>query len=404
MSSDIVVDVKNISKCYHMFDKPKDRLLQSLYRNRKKLYKEFWALHDISFQVGKGECIGILGRNGSGKSTLLQIITGTLKPSVGSVNINGRIAALLELGSGFNPEFTGRENIYMNGTIMGLSMKEIECRIPLIESFADIGHFIDQPVKVYSSGMFVRLAFACAINVDPDILIVDEALAVGDLSFQLKCIERMNSFKKQGKTILFVSHDVYTVRNFCDYAIWLKDGKIHMNGDVFDVTDAYQDFMKSGYKGTEMSEFPANTEVAAENICRIERISFLDENNIERTEFQYGKKITVCIDYALNKSVEGLVGGIAIYDKQNTYVCGLNTKLDKVSLPVSVGNYKLYLSYDEMNLMPGNYYLDVAFFEKTAIVSLDYKKRGASFSVFSSEYFAEGLTFIKHSWKNGEVE
>lgn len=400
MSSDIAIKLHNVSKSYQMFESPQDRLKQFLFSKKRKYYKEFWALKSVSFELKKGECLGIIGRNGSGKSTLLQIITGTLNKTDGFMDINGKIAALLELGSGFNPDFTGRENVYMNGTIMGLSIQEIEEKMSSIERFADIGHFIDQPVKVYSSGMFVRLAFACAIHVDPDILIVDEALAVGDLRFQLKCIKKMNEFKQQGKTILFVSHDVYSVRNFCDRAIWMKDGKIHMQGNVHEVTDKYQDFMKSGM---EMDE-PGNEtstqagEVNAEQICIINKHKFMKENGEEATEFIFGEKITVSIEYTLNAKVEGLVGGIAIYDAQGTYVCGLNTKLDNVILPQEPGKYKLNLMYEDVTLMPGTYYIDAGFYEKTGIVNLDYKKKFAKFTISSEDYFAEGLTYLKHNW------
>lgn len=239
------ITINNISKMYKMYDKPQDRLKQFFYKNRKKLYREFWALNDVSFSVSSGTTLGIIGRNGSGKSTLLQIIAGTLQASSGTLNIKGRIAALLELGSGFNPEFTGRENVYLNGSIMGLSEKEMKERMPVIEQFAEIGEFIDQPVKLYSSGMYVRLAFACAVNVDPDILIIDEALAVGDMQFQLKCMDKMKKFKEEGKTILFVSHDTYSVKNFCDEVIWMKDGRIYRYGDVLSVTNEYEIFMRT---------------------------------------------------------------------------------------------------------------------------------------------------------------
>jgi len=218
MSSEIVLKVENIGKRYEIYEVPHHRLLQTLLRGRKQFYKEFWALRDVSFEVKKGECLGIIGRNGCGKSTLLQIIAGTLAPTTGSVSVNGKIAALLELGSGFNPEFTGRENVYMNGAIMGLSKAEMDQKFDEIAAFADIGEFIDQPVKIYSSGMYVRLAFAAAINVDPDILIIDEALSVGDELFQRKCFSRIEAIKSSGATILFVSHSGGTIVELCDRA------------------------------------------------------------------------------------------------------------------------------------------------------------------------------------------
>ena len=231
--NNIAIRVNNLSKCYHIYDRPQDRLkqlvvpkLRSLVgRNPNRYYREFWALNDVSFEVGRGETIGIIGRNGSGKSTLLQMICGTLDPTAGLVETRGRVAALLELGAGFNPEFTGRENVYMNATVLGLTQEEISTRFDSIASFADIGEFIEQPVKHYSSGMYARLAFAVAINVDPDILVVDEALAVGDEPFQRKCFSRIEKIRNDGGTILFVSHSGSTVINLCDRAILLHRGE-----------------------------------------------------------------------------------------------------------------------------------------------------------------------------------
>lgn len=245
--TDIAIKVESLSKCYQIYDNPHDRLKQFILprlrrmigRSSKQYFSEFWALKDVSFEIKKGETVGIIGRNGSGKSTLLQLICGTLSPTGGSVQTNGRIAALLELGSGFNPEFTGRENVYMNGALLGLSKEEVDERFGTIAEFADIGDFIEQPVKTYSSGMFVRLAFAIQANVDPEVLIVDEALAVGDAYFVHRCMLRFNELQKSGTTILFVSHDANSVRNLCSRAIWLVDGEIKGEGDSSKVVDTY---------------------------------------------------------------------------------------------------------------------------------------------------------------------
>jgi len=241
MSSDIAIKVENLSKCYHIYDRPKDRLLQMLARGRKQYYREFWAVNDISFEVKKGETVGIIGRNGSGKSTLLQMICGTLNPTSGTTTIHGRIAALLELGSGFNPEFSGRENVYMNGAVLGLSREEINQRFDAIAAFADIGDFIDQSVKTYSSGMSVRLAFAVIAHVDADILVIDEALAVGDAVFTQKCMRFLRKFKEKG-TLIFVSHDMGSVLNLCERAAWLHHGKLSQIGDTKEIAEAYLHF------------------------------------------------------------------------------------------------------------------------------------------------------------------
>lgn len=247
-SKDIAIHIQSLSKRYQIYDRPEDRLKQFIipklqrftHQTPKNYFREFWALKDISFEVRKGETIGIIGRNGSGKSTLLQIICGTLASTTGSIQTAGRIAALLELGSGFNPEFTGRENVYLNGAILGFSREEIDSRFEAIIRFADIGDFIEQPLKTYSSGMYVRLAFATAINVDPSILIVDEALAVGDEAFQRKCFARIEEIKEKGGTILFVSHSTQTIVQFCDRAMLFDSGEMLLEGRPKMVVSQYQ--------------------------------------------------------------------------------------------------------------------------------------------------------------------
>jgi lipopolysaccharide transport system ATP-binding protein len=239
MPTEIAIRVTNLCKCYEIYNTPRDRLKQfvlpriklALGRELKNYYREFWALKGVSFEVKRGEILGILGRNGSGKSTLLQLICGTLTPTTGSVETLGRVAALLELGSGFNPEFTGRENVYMNASILGLTQEDIDARFEEIASFADIGGFIDQPVKTYSSGMYVRLAFSVQIMVDPDILIIDEALAVGDARFQLKCFQRIEKLRESGTTIILVTHAIDQIRSFCDSGLVLNSGQQVYYGD-----------------------------------------------------------------------------------------------------------------------------------------------------------------------------
>jgi lipopolysaccharide transport system ATP-binding protein len=245
-SNDIAIRVQNLSKCYEIYDTPRDRLKQFVVPRLQRLagkpprqyFREFWALKDVSFEIKKGETFGIIGRNGSGKSTLLQMICGTLSPTNGSIQTYGRIAALLELGSGFNPEFTGRENVYLNASVLGLSKEEIDARFDDIAAFADIGQFIEQPVKTYSSGMYVRLAFAVIAHVDADILIVDEALSVGDAVFTQKCMRFIRNFQENG-SLLFVSHDAASVQNLCTFGIWLKNGIIEQVGTAKNVSEAY---------------------------------------------------------------------------------------------------------------------------------------------------------------------
>lgn len=243
MSSDFAIQVEGLSKCYHIYDKPRDRLKQMLTRGGKQFFREFWSLRDVSFSVGKGETVGIIGRNGSGKSTLLQMICGTVSPTAGTVRTRGRVAALLELGAGFNIEFTGRENVFLNAAILGVPQEEMEARMEDVLTFSELGDFLDRPVKTYSSGMYTRLAFSIAIHVDPEILIVDEALAVGDARFVAKCMRRIKDIQHNGATILFVSHDVGSVRTLCERAIWLDKGRVVELGDVFPVTGRFTEFM-----------------------------------------------------------------------------------------------------------------------------------------------------------------
>ena len=251
MSSDTpVIRVRDLGKCYEIYQRPQDRLKQSIHprlqrwigREPKAYYREFWALKDVSFEVNKGEAVGIIGRNGAGKSTLLQLICGTLNPTSGSVEVEGTVAALLELGSGFNPEFTGRENVHLNASMLGLNQEEIDDKFDEIAAFADIGDFLEQPTKTYSSGMLMRLAFAVNTCIDPEILIVDEALGVGDAPFQSKCFKRLRQLIADGTSILFVSHDISTVRSICSRALWLKNGHREMWGDAKDVAKEYEKF------------------------------------------------------------------------------------------------------------------------------------------------------------------
>ena len=233
------IEVNNLTKVYRLYKSSKDRLREIISFNGRKFHREFYALRDVSFKIEKQQTVGIIGINGSGKSTLLKIICGVLQPTSGTVEVNGQIAALLELGAGFHPEFTGRENVFLQGSLMGFSRSKMEQLLPDIEAFADIGGFIDQPVKTYSSGMFVRLAFAVAVNIDPEILVVDEALSVGDMFFKHRSLAKMESFRDQGKTILLVTHDINLVKNYCDSVILLNDGNIVSIGDPEYVTEQY---------------------------------------------------------------------------------------------------------------------------------------------------------------------
>jgi lipopolysaccharide transport system ATP-binding protein len=287
-SSDFAIRVTNLSKCYEIYAQPGDRLKQFVLPRLRKMfglrdhryYREFWSLKDVSFEVKRGETVGIIGRNGSGKSTLLQMICGTLNPTSGSVQTNGRVAALLELGSGFNPEFTGRENVYMNASVLGLTIEEIDQRFSNIVAFADIGEFIEQPVKTYSSGMMVRLAFAVIAHVDADILIIDEALAVGDAFFSQKCMRFLREFMKNG-TVLFVSHDTASIKSLCTHAIWIEAGAVLQEGAPKDVCELYLEAFYEAKQGasstTKLKKIkPSNTLTAVKD----QRLEFINASNL----------------------------------------------------------------------------------------------------------------------------
>ena len=313
MAEDIAISVNDVSKMYKLYDNPMDRLKESLGLSRKKKYKEHYALNHVSFQVHKGETVGIIGTNGSGKSTILKIITGVLSPTGGEVSVNGRISALLELGAGFNGEYSGLENVYLNGSMIGFSREEIDAKLQSILDFADFGEFIHQPVKTYSSGMFVRLAFAVAINIDPEILIVDEALSVGDVFFQAKCYRKFEEFKEMGKTILFVSHDLSSIGKYCDRVVLLNKGEKLAEGGAKEMVNLYRRVLVNQYDDADLEEGAENAEAgqdgqltdgtAGENVSKKEHAgggrAMKDSLNLNPKVLEYGSKLGEIVDFAI---------------------------------------------------------------------------------------------------------
>lgn len=317
--SDVALRLESISKCFQIYEKPHHRLLQGIFRGRRKYYREYWALRDISFTINRGETVGIIGRNGAGKSTLLQIICGTLTPTSGALEINGRVAALLELGAGFNPEFTGRENVFLNGAVLGLPQQEIHDRFDEIASFADIGDFMEQPVKTYSSGMYVRLAFAVATCVDPDILVVDEALAVGDVKFQAKCFRRFKELVAGGTTILFVTHSTEQIVRHCSWSVLLEQAAIKEMGDSKKVSNHYLDLLFGVDRG--------QSEVAETRITGIDRKApadsvlesvFEKRPTYNKDEYRWGNGEAEIIDYLVTR--DGITNLSSLQGKAPFYV------------------------------------------------------------------------------------
>lgn len=397
--TEYAIELKDITKSYNMYAKPSDRFREALNPFKKKYHDVFNALKNVDIEIKKGEMIGFVGENGSGKSTMLKIITGVLTPTSGKIKINGKISALLELGSGFNPEYSGYENIFLNGMVLGFSRNEIEEMVDDIIEFADIGEHIYQPVKTYSSGMFVRLAFAVAINVNPDILIVDEALAVGDLEFQLKCMEKFTEIKNSGKTILFVSHDISSIRRFCDRCYWLKNGEVVEHGDTMEVTTNYENFLKKkSVKTVDRNKNHIEQNLSPE-IVDVLSAELLDKNKNQVDILEQGEKLLIKVTYNVkNDLIKNPVIGIALRTVDNFYVCGLNTLLDKVTIPWRKGKNIFYLEYNKLGLLAGEYYFDVAIFEENATVPLVYKTKCMNLFI-SGSYIGEGIVVLDHSWR-----
>jgi len=344
----IAVRVDNVSKQYRIYDRPADRLKETLTRGHWKAHREFWALKDVSFEVEAGTTTGIIGPNGSGKSTLLQIITGTLEPTHGSVSIEGRVAALLELGAGFNPQFTGIENVFMNAALMGFSKAETERLLPEIASFAEIGDFIYQPMKMYSSGMYVRLAFAAAIAVRPQILIIDEALAVGDAVFQHRCSRRIKEMQDNGTTILFVSHDPSSVRALCNRAVLLNGGQKIAEGKPSDVLNRYQKIIMARQQAYEANitseeETPAASEFVHRETQPLSYVYRHGDRTAEVLEVELlngalhpvelvesGEPVIVRIVYVAHEDLDDVVCGFLIRNRHGIHIYGTNTELQEV--------------------------------------------------------------------------
>jgi len=352
------IQVAHLSKRYRIYDGPRDKLLEMLGFGKGSLHRDFWALEDVSFELESGQTLGIIGQNGSGKSTLLQILAGIMRQTRGDCFVNGKISALLELGSGFNPEFTGRENVFMNGAILGLGTREMQERFDAIARFAEIGDFMEQPVKTYSSGMFMRLAFAVAVNVDPDILLVDEALAVGDLIFQHRCMHRMNKLREAGKTIILVTHDLGAVTKFCDRALLLDAGRLLEDGKPDLVVQKYRALMferERRYSSSDRDSSPGedvDTVVAAGQIPVARTIPNIDhrfgngeatllgvelinqQGNPTRDVFA-GQAVVIRVSAQFNKDVEHPILGYTLRDRLGVEISACNTSYSGRPLPAA---------------------------------------------------------------------
>jgi len=378
--NEIAINLKNISKVYKLYGKPIDRLKESLSISKKVYHRDHYALNNISFEVKKGQTLGIIGVNGSGKSTLLKIITGVLTPTTGNITVSGKISALLELGAGFNPEYTGIENIYLNGTMMGYTNKEMEERVNAITEFADIGKFIDQPVKTYSSGMFARLAFAVAINVEPEILIVDEALSVGDVFFQAKCYNKFSEFKKKKKTILFVSHDLSSIIKYCDETVIINKGNFIAKGKSADMVDIYKKILVNQYN-------PLENNLYVKDIVKeiYDDVNWKDKLQLNPNIIEYGNNKAQIVDFAViddcgninnniikgtnfvikmkikfNERIRNPIYAFTIKDLKGTEITGTNTLIEKLDTGTKTNDEQIVISFSQfMNLQSGSYLLSL---------------------------------------------
>jgi teichoic acid transport system ATP-binding protein len=365
---DIAIEVKDIRKVYKLYDKPRDRMKDAFGLGKKKtLYKPHYALNGVSLNIYKGETVGIIGTNGSGKSTILKIITGVLNPTSGEVNVNGRISALLELGAGFNQEYNGIENVYLNGTMMGFSEKEIDKKLPAILEFADIGDYVYQPVKTYSSGMFVRLAFAVAINIEPEILIVDEALSVGDVFFQAKCYHKFEEFKKMGKTIVFVSHDLSSISKYCDRVFLLNKGELLGEGGSKEMIDAYKRVLVGQYEVADSSdnaEFidslnPNALEYGTKQ-AEILEYYITDDTGIRTSAVIKGSEYTLHMKVRINEDIPAPIFAFSVKNAHGTEITGTNTMLEKAFLDsCRQGDIKEITFRQKMTLQGGEYLISM---------------------------------------------
>ena len=405
MSSEWAIDARDLGKCYSLFDRPGDRLKQLLWGRwlRTAYHRDFWALQDVSFSVAPGEVVGIVGRNGAGKSTLLQMICGTLAPTTGALSVRGRVAALLELGAGFNPDFTGLENVFMNAAILGLKKSEIDARLDDILAFADIGGFIHQPVKTYSSGMFMRLAFAVATSVDPEVLVIDEALSVGDGAFARKSFDRIMSLKEAGKTILFCSHSMYQVEALCSRALWIDGGKLRMSGSAAEVTTAYNASLSAqeGAASPKLDMQTLQTATAAPGTGRVLKVTaHASGQSGHAVSLESGlSDLELEVAFAIDPSLPAPGIGIGISDSSERTVSSALTVNDGVVLrPGPDGLGQVRIKFPKVPLLKGRYQVTVILTTENGLhpydivmhcVTLDVRQKGVE----------QGIVALAHEWQ-----
>ena len=424
MKPENAIEVKDVTKKFKVYLDKGSQLKERLLFHERNRYEERWVLKGISFEVKKGEAIGLIGHNGCGKSTTLKLLTRIIYPDAGSIEMRGRVSSLIELGAGFHPDMSGRENIYTNAAIFGLTKKEIDARMDDIIAFSELEEFLDNPVRTYSSGMYMRLAFSVAINVDADILLIDEILAVGDTNFQAKCFNKLREIKAQGTTIVIVSHSLGQIEQICERSIWIHDGQIRAEGSPRDVHPEYLSFM--GEKRQEIAEKEKERQeekeqkkhheeaeekkVSPEELektkqdgrwgnghSRIQSVKLYAENGQEQNVFATGSLVMVKVAYELKETVKDAVFGIGVFRSDGVQCYGTNTRIDQLEEFNLTKSGTMCLSLDHVNLLPGEYWLDIAI-ESEVGIPVDYYRQAAKVE-FYSQIGDVGIARIDHKWK-----
>ena len=388
------VSVDELWKHFRLYHEKNQYLKTAVLKGTRARFDEFWALKDLSFEIPTGSTFGIIGSNGSGKRTLLKCLTGILTPEKGSVSVNGKIAALLELGAGFHPDLSGRENVFLNGAILGMTSKDIHRNLDNIVEFAGLGEFIDTPVKNYSSGMTVRLGFAIAINVDPEILIIDEVLAVGDVAFQQKCLEKIEDFRKDGRTIILVSHGLSVVAQICDTAIWIDKGVLQEIGAAQEVV--------SNYYATSHDAMPVEDNEIGQRWgsgeVSISKIQLLNKDKIAQRIFHTGEPLNIAIDYESQIASPSVSFSIRITHLHGTEIWATSTEKQAVDVPISVGFGNLSLEIEKLPLLNGTYEISVVVADQSEVHEFDHWEKRIRFDIQQDDNYDTGLVGISSSW------
>jgi ABC-type polysaccharide/polyol phosphate transport system ATPase subunit len=404
-SSGSAIFAQDLGKAYQLYDRPIHRLWDLVLPGKPR-YREYWAVRNVYLDIPHGHTVGIIGENGAGKSTLLKLLTGITKPTTGTVAVNGRVASLLELGAGFHPEFSGRENIYLNCSILGMSPQEIDCRVDSIIEFSELGNFIDRPVKTYSSGMYVRLGFSVAASVDPDIFIIDEALSVGDEHFKGKCTNRLNEFREQGKTIIFVSHDMGSVKSMCQTVVLMDQGEVLEQGTAEKVADEY--LKRAHARGNERlsllnrgtSEYPR----WGSGEMEVVGVEMRDAEGQPGHVFRSGEPFSITLRYACQQEVEDPVFGVGIYRSDGTYINGSNHHWR--DRPITLGKVaageegEVEMNFESLPLLAGQYYVTTFLYDhsKAAPTAIDHREHAITFEVIDPRHHQHGMLYLPTRW------